>query len=118
MHHNPRCLRHEASERQAASTQQLTAHSAADAHGSRDRTLGGGSRADRRRASAARARARASGRTPARLCLLRHRLQPVSPPPRPELDTSRAQHAVDLIPERQSAAPRVDPAEPVADVMP
>ena len=25
MHHNPRCLRHEASERQAASTQQLTA---------------------------------------------------------------------------------------------
>ena len=29
MHHNPRCLRHEASERQAASTQQLTAHSAA-----------------------------------------------------------------------------------------
>ena len=34
MHHNPRYLRHEASERQAASTQQLTAHSAADAHGS------------------------------------------------------------------------------------
>ena len=35
MHHNPGCLRHEASERQAASTQQLTAHSAADAHDSR-----------------------------------------------------------------------------------
>ena len=55
-----------------------TAHSGADAHGSRGLALGGGSRADRRRAAAAHARTRASGRTPVRLCLLRHRLQPPS----------------------------------------
>ena len=48
-----RAHRHEASERQAASTQQLTAHSAADAHDSRGLAHGGGSRADRRRAAAA-----------------------------------------------------------------
>ena len=57
-----------------------TAHSAgADAHGSRGLALGGGSRADRRRAAAAHARTRASGRTPVRLCLLRHRLHTPAP---------------------------------------
>ena len=56
-----------------------TAHSGADAHGSRGLALGGGSRADRRRAAAAHARTRASGRTPVRLCLLRHRLHTPAP---------------------------------------
>ena len=56
-----------------------TADSGADAHGSRGLALGGGSRADRRRAAAAHARTRASGRTPVRLCLLRHRLHTPAP---------------------------------------
>ena len=95
-----------------------TAHSGADAHGSRGLALGGGSRADRRRAAAAHARTRASGRTPVRLCLLRHRLQPPSCPPRPELEAKPPQLAVDLLPVRRRATPRVHPGEPVADVVP
>ena len=95
-----------------------TADSGADAHGSRGLALGGGSRADRRRAAAAHARTRASGRTPVRLCLLRHRLQPPSCPPRPELEAKPPQLAVDLLPVRRRAAPRVHPGEPVADVVP
>ena len=88
-----------------------TAHSGADAHGSRGLALGGGSRADRRRAAAAHARTRASGRTPVRLCLLRHRLQPPSCPPRPELEAKPPQLAVDLLPVRRRAAPRVHTGE-------
>ena len=97
---------------------QLTARRKRETHETRGLARGGGSRRPRIRARARPAAAPWAAAARARLRRLLHRLQPASSPPRPELDACRPEHAVDLLPTHRRAAPRVDPAEPIAAVMP